>query len=336
MGAFRTISVRSGPSDSTTRVSPGSAPSSQRARQSSPSTRIRPSGRQVSTTVPVAPGSASAPVVARRRREYQMTTPTSASSTTAAATTTMSPHGAGSQKTATRIASRRSMPGAGVEPARPQGGHLILSQARMTSFATPAGARIASDLGTSRLHVVLAEAALLDVVLARLRAFEAERVDELVRQVLVEGFPAGDVRPGDQGDLVAELRVLGDDQPIRVLVVERVDLVDRALRDLRPEIDDHGAVLEVVDSVQLGDFFRVGAVDDRLVGVWAARARYRVRFEVGRQSRDVRTTLGRRMCVRVPGRAELPDSVVGASPASAASEGEPGADDPGNHDCGRR
>ena len=30
------------------------------------------------------------------------------------------------------------MPGAGLEPARPRGGHLILSQARMTSFATPA------------------------------------------------------------------------------------------------------------------------------------------------------------------------------------------------------
>jgi hypothetical protein len=30
------------------------------------------------------------------------------------------------------------MPGAGLEPARPLGGHLILSQARMTSFATPA------------------------------------------------------------------------------------------------------------------------------------------------------------------------------------------------------
>jgi predicted RNA-binding Zn-ribbon protein involved in translation (DUF1610 family) len=30
------------------------------------------------------------------------------------------------------------MPGAGLEPARPRRGHLILSQARMTSFATPA------------------------------------------------------------------------------------------------------------------------------------------------------------------------------------------------------
>ena len=30
------------------------------------------------------------------------------------------------------------MPGEGVEPSRPARGHLILSQARMTSFATPA------------------------------------------------------------------------------------------------------------------------------------------------------------------------------------------------------
>ena len=30
------------------------------------------------------------------------------------------------------------VPGAGLEPARPRGGHLILSQARITSFATPA------------------------------------------------------------------------------------------------------------------------------------------------------------------------------------------------------
>ena len=30
------------------------------------------------------------------------------------------------------------VPGAGLEPARPRRGHLILSQARMTSFATPA------------------------------------------------------------------------------------------------------------------------------------------------------------------------------------------------------
>ena len=30
------------------------------------------------------------------------------------------------------------VPGKGLEPLRPQRGHLILSQARMTSFATPA------------------------------------------------------------------------------------------------------------------------------------------------------------------------------------------------------
>ena len=35
------------------------------------------------------------------------------------------------------------MPGEGVEPSRPLEGHLILSQARMTSFATPAGRTIA-------------------------------------------------------------------------------------------------------------------------------------------------------------------------------------------------
>jgi hypothetical protein len=34
---------------------------------------------------------------------------------------------------------RAVMPGAGLEPARPQGGHPILSRARITSFATPAG-----------------------------------------------------------------------------------------------------------------------------------------------------------------------------------------------------
>ncbi len=35
------------------------------------------------------------------------------------------------------------VPGEGVEPSRPTKGHLILSQARMTSFATPAGRTIA-------------------------------------------------------------------------------------------------------------------------------------------------------------------------------------------------
>ena len=35
------------------------------------------------------------------------------------------------------------MPGEGLEPSRPTKGHLILSQARMTSFATPAGRTIA-------------------------------------------------------------------------------------------------------------------------------------------------------------------------------------------------
>ena len=37
------------------------------------------------------------------------------------------------------------MPGEGVEPSRPLRGHLILSQARMTNFATPAGRRIALE-----------------------------------------------------------------------------------------------------------------------------------------------------------------------------------------------
>jgi hypothetical protein len=116
---------------------------------------------------------------------------------------------------------------------------------------------------------------------------DSERVDELPRRVLVEALPAGDVRPGHQSDLVAELRVLGDDQPVRILVVERVDLVDRALRDLRPEIDDHGPVLEVVDGVELGDLFGVGAVDDRLVRMRAARTRHGVWFELGRDGSDV-------------------------------------------------
>ena len=34
------------------------------------------------------------------------------------------------------------MPGKGFEPLRPRWGHLILSQARMTNFATPARRRI--------------------------------------------------------------------------------------------------------------------------------------------------------------------------------------------------
>jgi hypothetical protein len=36
------------------------------------------------------------------------------------------------------------MPGAGFEPARPTGGHLILSQARLADFATPARLRVAA------------------------------------------------------------------------------------------------------------------------------------------------------------------------------------------------
>jgi hypothetical protein len=36
------------------------------------------------------------------------------------------------------VCSLSPVPGAGLEPARPRRGHLILSQARMTSFATPA------------------------------------------------------------------------------------------------------------------------------------------------------------------------------------------------------
>jgi hypothetical protein len=37
--------------------------------------------------------------------------------------------------------------GKGLEPLRPQRGHLILSQARMTSFATPARRRIVAGPG---------------------------------------------------------------------------------------------------------------------------------------------------------------------------------------------
>jgi hypothetical protein len=39
------------------------------------------------------------------------------------------------------------VPGKGLEPLRPQRGHLILSQARMTSFATPARRRIVAGPG---------------------------------------------------------------------------------------------------------------------------------------------------------------------------------------------
>jgi hypothetical protein len=38
-----------------------------------------------------------------------------------------------------RASSPFVMPGEGLEPSRPRWGHLILSQARMTNFATPAG-----------------------------------------------------------------------------------------------------------------------------------------------------------------------------------------------------
>ena len=37
-----------------------------------------------------------------------------------------------------RRAARHVVPGEGLEPSRPSTGHLILSQARMTNFATPA------------------------------------------------------------------------------------------------------------------------------------------------------------------------------------------------------
>jgi hypothetical protein len=43
------------------------------------------------------------------------------------------------------------VPGKGLEPLRPQRGHLILSQARMTSFATPARRRIAPGGDQERL-----------------------------------------------------------------------------------------------------------------------------------------------------------------------------------------
>jgi hypothetical protein len=44
----------------------------------------------------------------------------------------------------------RPVPGAGFEPARPRGGHLILSQARMTNFATPASLSVAWSRAGSR------------------------------------------------------------------------------------------------------------------------------------------------------------------------------------------
>ena len=45
---------------------------------------------------------------------------------------------------------RHVVPGEGLEPSRPAWGHLILSQARMTNFATPARRRIAGLLGRRR------------------------------------------------------------------------------------------------------------------------------------------------------------------------------------------
>ena len=39
------------------------------------------------------------------------------------------------------VTPKNALPGAGVEPASPTWGHPILSRARMTSFATPAGGR---------------------------------------------------------------------------------------------------------------------------------------------------------------------------------------------------
>ena len=99
----------------------------------------RPAGN---TTIPLEPGSASAPVTAFRRRESQNQNPVSASSKTAAAATSAMPQPVGSHRTATTMARTRSkgskMPGVGLEPARPRRGQLILSQPRIASFATPA------------------------------------------------------------------------------------------------------------------------------------------------------------------------------------------------------
>src|SRR6266550_2392826 len=108
------------------------------------------------------------------------------------------------------------MPGAGVEPARPEG-HPILSRARLTDSATPASA----ESTTPGLFARLQER--LRVVL---RPVVAEGVAELRERVLVELRAGAQVRPGLDHDLVPELRERSDEHRVRVASVEARDLVD--------------------------------------------------------------------------------------------------------------
>ena len=93
---------------STTISSPAAAPSGHRARQISPCTRTRPSGRQSVTATPSAPASASAPIAGFRRFENQTQNQASVVSTMSAATTAAIPHPVGSQKMAATMANASS------------------------------------------------------------------------------------------------------------------------------------------------------------------------------------------------------------------------------------
>src|SRR3954462_13863458 len=146
------------------------------------------------------------------------------------------------------------MPGEGLEPSRPARGHLILSQARMTSFATPAGEAYSRRALLAGRHLREREP---------LRALAAERVAEGLERLLVEAVADRDValapvalalvagrvaRPRGQRDLRAERRVRRGEDPVRALLPEAAELVLRRGRDLRAVPDDHAAVLLVVDD----------------------------------------------------------------------------------------
>src|SRR4029453_5648556 len=193
------------------------------------------------------------------------------------------------------------MPGAGPDPARPAKGAADFKSAAYHRFRHPGPAKDSfapRESAVARRHVLLAEATLLDVALARLGTLECELVDELRGQVLFELRAARHMRPGDEGDVGAELRVLGHDFSLRILVVERNHPVNRALGDLRPVVEDDRAVLEVVDGVELRPLVRVSPIDYRLWRVRPARARNGVGLEALGQGRDVRPPLRSGILVR--------------------------------------